>query len=127
MAKILVDTSIVIEHLRLRDKRRTTFYRLFKARHDLFTSILTHTESYAGKSVWEKEEVRTHLKNLLSGLKILPFNEDTSEQAGKISAQYNIEIVDAIIAATAINNKLTLATLNVRDFEKIDGVNLIHL
>lgn len=124
MSKILIDTSIIIDHLRLKNKKQTILYKLFKNKHNLFASILTHTESYAGKSVWEKDSVRNHLKNILAGITILPLEEITSVKAGEISARYNLEIVDAIIAATSIIHKLDLATLNIKDFEKINGIKL---
>jgi predicted nucleic acid-binding protein len=33
---------------------------------------------------------------------------------------------DAIIAATAIVNKLTIITRNIKDFEKIEGLEVIN-
>lgn len=126
MAKILLDTSIIIDFLRRKDKEQTTLYHLGKDKQELYVSIITHAESYAGKSVWERKDARSVLKTLFSGIKILPLQEDTSEKAGKISAKYGIEIVDAIIAATAINHKLTLATLNIKDFQKIKELKLFN-
>lgn len=127
MAKILVDTSIIIDYLRTKDKDQTILYQLAEGKNELHASILTHTESYSGKSVWEEKEVRNTLKTLLRGIKILSLKEDVSEKAGEIRAKYGLQLVDAVIAATAINNKLTLATLNIKDFAKIDGVKLINL
>lgn len=124
MSKILIDTSIIIDHLRLKNKKQTILYKLFQTKHELLASIITHTESYAGKSVWDKESVRNHLKNILAGIKILPLDEILSKKAGEIRARYNLEIVDAIIAATSIIHDLDLATLNIKDFEKIDGIKL---
>ncbi|MBI2196836.1 type II toxin-antitoxin system VapC family toxin [Candidatus Daviesbacteria bacterium] len=124
MGKILIDTSIIIDHLRLKNKKQTILYRLFQNKHSLFASILTHTESYAGKSVWEKESVRNHLKNILAGIRILPLEENVSEKAGEIRVRYNLGIVDAIIAATSMLHGLNLATLNIKDFKKIKGLKL---
>jgi len=65
------------------------------------------------------------LEKLLSNFEILPLEEKISKKAGQISAgNNNLEIVDAIIAATAISHKLDLVTLNVKDFEKINGIEL---
>lgn len=125
MSKILIDTSIIIDQLRLKNKRQTALYRLFKDKHDLFASILTHTESYAGKSIWEKESVRNHLKKILTGMKIIPLDEIISQKAGEIRAKYDLEIIDAIIAATAIAHNLELATFNTKDFQNITGLKLL--
>ena len=45
MGKILIDTSIIIDHLRLKNKKQTILYKLFQNKYSLFASILTHTES----------------------------------------------------------------------------------
>lgn len=124
MAKILIDTSIIIDHLRLKDKKQTILYKLFQNDHQLFISILTYAESYAGKSIWQIKKAKTILKDILSSIKTLPIEENLSEKAGQISALYNVDIVDAIIAATALEHKLELVTLNIKDFEKIEGLKL---
>lgn len=123
MPKVLVDTSIIIDALRQKDLGQTIFYKLAQ-RYEVCISILTHSESYAGKSIWERNEARIALETLLSGVKILPLNENVSKEAGKIEAKHTIGIVDAIIAATALSHNLKLATLNLKDFEKVEGVRL---
>jgi len=66
------------------------------------------------------------LEKLLSNIEILPLEEKISKKAGQISASNNnLEIVDAIIAATAISHNLDLATLNIKDFHKIKGIKLL--
>lgn len=124
MAKLLLDTSLVIDHLRTRDKNQTAFLELFDEKHEMFVSILTHTECYAGKSVWKKEEEWNYLKDVLSGLKIISLEEKISLKAGELRANHNIGLGDAIIAATAIIHKLPLATLNIKHFEKVPGLKL---
>ena len=86
MAKILLDTSIIIDHIRQADKSKTAQFKLEKSQHKLFISIITHTESYSGKSVWEQEEAREFLIKLLSGLQILLYNEEISRKDGKLRA-----------------------------------------
>ena len=64
------------------------------------------------------------LKILLGGIKILPLQENISKKAGEINAKNGTDILDAIIAATSIIHGLDLATLNVKDFEKVNGIKL---
>jgi predicted nucleic acid-binding protein len=125
MSKILLDTSILIDHLRVKGKNQTIFYKLFESKATLFISILTHTECYAGKGVWENRTERDYLKNVLSGITILSLEENTSEKAGEIRAKYGLTLADAIIAATALSNKLPLATLNIKDFEKVKNLKIL--
>lgn len=124
MKGILIDTSIIIDFLRQKDKQQTILLKLEQNYPQLFASIITHTESYAGKSIWEEKKAMEVLNFVFSSIKILSLDEKTSRKAGEIRARYNRDLADAIIAATAINNKLTLVTLNVRDFEKIKGIRL---
>lgn len=124
MKGILVDTSIIIDFLRQRDNQQTILLKLEQNYPQLFASIITHTESYGGKSIWEDKEAMEVLKFIFSSIKILSLDEKVSKKAGEIRARYNIDLADAIVAATAVNNKLALATLNVKDFEKIKGIKL---
>lgn len=123
MRKLLIDTSVIIDFLRRKDKDKTLLYKL--SDNDLHISIVTHTELYSGKSVWEIHEARKQLEDLFSGIEILPLIVEISEKAGKIKAHnHDISILDCIIAATALYHDLDLVTLNIKDFEKIDGINL---
>ena len=123
--KLLLDTSIIIDFLRQKEKSDTLLYKL--SQQDLYISIITHTELYSGKSVWEKETARAELEKLFSGLTILQIDVPISKVAGKIRAQnQNTSLLDCIIAATAIQHKLNIVTLNNRDFEKIDRLKLFE-
>ena len=125
MSKILIDTSIIIDYLRQKDKSKTLLYFLGNHHYQICISIITRSECYAGKSIWERRAAMEVLEKLLSNFEILPLEEKISKKAGQISAgNNNLEIVDAIIAATAISHKLDLVTLNVKDFEKINGIEL---
>jgi len=57
----------------------------------------------------------------------LELEENISMRAGEIKAKYNLDLIDAIIGATAILHNLDLVTLNIKDFEKIRGIKLFRL
>lgn len=124
MGKILLDSSIIIDYLRQTNKKQAFLSKLGQGQQKLYTSIIVHTECYAGKSIWEKKEAREALKVIFSGIQILPLDESISQKAGEISARYNIEIVDAIIAATALSSGMPLATLNLKDFKRVAGLKI---
>ncbi len=124
MAKILLDTSIIIDFLRRKDKGKTLLFSLSKNDDSLYISIITHTELYAGKSIWENQKAQEELEALFSGIDMLPLETEISKKAGEIKAKYNLNLLDAIIAATAITHNLSLATLNLKDFQKVRAVNL---
>jgi predicted nucleic acid-binding protein len=124
--KILLDTSVIIDFQRRKDKEETLVYKLFK--EDLYISIVTHTEIYSGRSVWEKDSIRFEIEELFSGFKVLPLTEDISELAGRIKASnHDVSLLDCIIAGTSICHELKLLTLNIKDFKDIDGLELLKI
>lgn len=124
MKKVLLDTSILIDFLRRKKKTDSLFVRLLQQQYQLYISIVTHTELFSGKKIWENEKLHSEIEILCSGLHILPLETEISKKAGKIRAQNNTTIMDAIIAATAINHGLSLVTLNLKDFENIEEIFL---
>ncbi len=119
----LLVTSIVIDFLRRKDKENTLFYQLSK--EDIYVSIITHTELYAGKSVWEKDHAREELETVFSGLTILPLEEEVSKKAGYIKSRHpEMSLLDAIIAASAHFHELELVTLDIKGFAQISGIKL---
>ena len=98
--KILIDTSIVIEHLRKQNKQESNLYR-FIQKHDLFISVVTEFELYSGAVNSEKEK---DILNILAAIKTLPFSSESAYEASKIYKflkQHNqiIEIGDIFIGA----------------------------
>lgn len=126
MNKLLLDTSVIIDFLRRPNKQETLLYKLSKV--ELFSSIITHTELYAGKSIWEQKRSREELEQLFSGINILPLGEEISQVAGGIKAHnHDISLLDCIIAATSIYHDIELVTLNTKDFENIQNLNLFRV
>jgi len=61
---------------------------------------------------------------------VLPLNNECMEAAVKIHQQLKkkskqIDLPDLLIAATAYQNKLPLATLNTKHFNRIDSLKLV--
>lgn len=127
MKKLLLDTSILIDFLRRKDKERSLLVKINRLGYSPAISLITHTELFSGKSIWQKKRARRELEALLSGLEIILFNQQDSQRAGKIRARYQISLVDAIIAACALEEKLSLVTLNIKDFKKIKGLKLLRI
>lgn len=123
--QILIDTSIIIDFLRRENKKDTVLYNLVSEKNSLSVSIFTHTELYSGKSVWQNKKALEELNKILEGLKIVPFSKEISLLAGKIRAKNGVDLVDAIIASTAIIQKLPLSTLNKKHFQNIQNLKLV--
>lgn len=123
MSKLLLDSSLIIDLLRRKNKEESLLYQLLE-QHNLYISIIVYAELYSGKSVWEHKDAGKELEDILQNIGIIPLDKIVSKKAGNIRAKEGVALLDAIIAATAISHKLDLATLNVKDFEKIKGIKL---
>lgn len=124
MDKILLDSSVIVDFARVKNKDSTLLQSLVNQNYNLYISIITHTELFAGKSIWERSSAKNELETLLSEMNILPLEENISVKAGEIKAKYNLDLIDAIIGATSILHNLDLVTLNTKDFGKIKGIKL---
>ena len=122
--RILLDTSIIIEYLRSKQKEDSQLYQLSSNGAKLCISLITHAELYSGKSAWEYKKAKKVLEATLSNIIILPVNKEISKLAGKTRAKYGTELIDAIIAATALKHDLPLSTLNHKHFSTIKGLKL---
>lgn len=124
MTNLLLDSSILIDFLRQKQKEHSTFFQLLNKEYTLYVSIITHTELYAGKNSWTDKTAQEELLTLFSGLEIISLNEIISKEAGKLKATYDMHLFDSIIAATAIVEELQLVTLNIKDFKQVTALSL---
>lgn len=125
MTEVLLDTSVLIEFLRAKGKK-TAFEQLLARGWRPAISFITLAELWAGKSVWESKEKTAVLEKLLSGMRVILPAAEVLKLSGKLKAEYGISLLDAFIAAEALQKKLPLATLNQKDFGKIKGLKLLQ-
>ena len=95
----------------------------------LFISVISHVELEAG--VYRDRELgplfRARIDSLLARVEELEFTRrEVAAYAAIIEARGFSRrlVVDRMIAATALANDLTLATLNPRDFRDIPGLTI---
>jgi len=75
-----------------------------------------------------ERNIRLLIQTLKLDHTILPYNEDICDRFGWIRCQRRnkpISVPDALIAATALVYDLPLMTHNVRDFDGIEGLNVM--
>jgi predicted nucleic acid-binding protein len=68
---------------------------------------------------------QTTIENFLKKSILHPLNDNIVDECIKIRKQINIKTPDAIIAATAIVQNLTLFSRNLKDFSTIPGLTII--
>jgi tRNA(fMet)-specific endonuclease VapC len=127
MANYLLDTGIVIRHLR-GQRRVVQLLRGFGALGRLSIATVTRLEMHAGMSPEEKDATQ----KLLSRFVTFDMDRDIADRAGDHIREnslhgISLSVPDAIIAATAVKHGLTLITLNRGDFEGIPGLSLASI
>lgn len=111
MADLLVDTDVFVDHLRGASAIQPRSHRLHY-------SVITRAELFAGTSA--TAEVST----LLSPFREVPVDRAVAERAGRIRREAHIRLPDALIAASALEHRLSLVTRNRSDFDRVRGLRL---
>ena len=127
---VILDTNIIIDHLRQSPGRKTLLKELVKKynEHNLVISVVTIQEIYEGKSTKDKENEEKFLSTI-SHLKTLSYTFEIAQLAGQIARDFDkpIDFADAAIASTAIINDCELATRNIKDFKGIKNLQFAEL
>jgi tRNA(fMet)-specific endonuclease VapC len=123
MAQIVLDTNILIEIL----KNNTQTLRAVEGLNgELCISAITVMELYFGAR--DKIEL-SKLKKFIKLFEVIEINTDISCQATllieKYAKSHHLDIPDALIASSALVNKLPIMTYNRKDFKYIDGLELL--
>ncbi|HSN75110.1 MAG TPA: PIN domain-containing protein [Anaerolineae bacterium] len=127
MATYLLDTGLVLRHLR-GQSRTVQLLRSLGKESRLAVASVTRLEVHAGM----QPEERYATQKLLARLATLDMDREIADRAGDLIAASKragraLSVPDAIIAATAIDHHLTLVTLNQGDFQSIAGLRLYVL
>jgi predicted nucleic acid-binding protein len=127
MTTYLLDTTVLIDHFRGRQRAKLLLERLVDEEHTLALCAINVAELFAGLP----EGQRAAAGELIGSLHYLDIRPDVAEVAGII--RFNaarrgiaIHLPDAIIAAVAMANDATLVTANVRDFP-MEELHLLEL
>jgi toxin FitB len=126
MAAYLLDTGILIRHLRGR-KGAVRLLRDLGSRDRLAISAVTRAEVRAGMRASEDQATQ----RLLVRLRTIPVGAEIADRAGALLRRAHgqdraLHLIDALIAATAAQCGMTLVTLNLADYEGL-GLSLYPL
>jgi predicted nucleic acid-binding protein len=120
---ILVDSDVLIEHLRGNADARDWLVRARQSAGPLAISVVSLTEVAGGMRSPERREVM----RLLGSMQRFEVSEQVAWRAATLMGEYRqshsgIGLGDYLIAATALTDGLELATLNVRHFPMFPGL-----
>lgn len=124
MVKYLLDSSVIIEAIRLHNVGAEEFLRTnYKGR--LYLTYITVAELFSGRSAQDKE-IEKFLKYLIGSFKLVALDLETSILTGQMRSLYKMSLPDAFIAASAINNGLVLITHDTKDFTPISKLKVLR-
>jgi len=123
---ICLDTSVLIDYYRKKDKSKSLLFNLTKQYALFAVSAITEYELYIGNT----ETQNRFWESFFSQITVLPFDTKAAKKATEIYKQLKIknkliDIPDILIAGTVISNNYPFATLNRKHFARINGLHII--
>lgn len=124
--KICIDTGVLIDYHRKTIVERSFWYELSQTYSDFSVSVITQYEIFTGSNPKQEQNWIT----IFDKLSILPISPEVCQIAVETERllkrkRKSIDLKDLFIAATCLQHKLPLATLNVKHFENIDDLQII--
>lgn len=129
MSGILIDTNVVSETARLKPDRRVLAF--LETENDLWLPVIAVHELEFGIRLLPTGRRRDRIADAVRLLvaqnasRILPIDVVEAEHAASLRARAarsgrNLDLGDALIAATAAAHDLAIATRNTKDFQGLD-------
>lgn len=123
MNKVLVDTDILVDHLRGIEKAKEYLKSVENGAIRGVISVITEAELAAGESMKDML-VQMKVRRLVGLLEKAEVTSEMAWKAGELKRDYKCRLMDALIAATAMKLNLKLVTRNVKHYEKIAGLEI---
>ena len=129
---VVVDTSILIESLRLGTYSPVLLDISDKlTSRDIIIPTIAIQELYVGESTRNPKIIKA-INNLVHAFTILDFTEDHAKLAGSLMLQARqmgrvVTFADASLAGVAISLNAELATLNTKHFADLPGLKLYDI
>lgn len=135
---IVLNSSVIITAERKGHTVRQILEQLKAAQGetDIGVSVVSIAElvhgAYRAKTQWQQQQRLEFVDRLASDVPVYAVTLDIAHLAGRIEGQQQASGVqfafeDLLIGATALHLGYQVATLNLRDFQKIPGLSLIRL
>ena len=133
---LILDSSVIIAAERRRDTVEKFFDRVVNATgdQDAALSAVGLTELihglYRAKTPAIRLRREAFLNELLADLTVYPYTKETAMLAGKLDGEQQrkgvvIPFGDLLIGATALLLGYSVLTVNLRDFRRITGLNVM--
>ena len=122
MNRFLFDTDVIIDYLR-GNKPAIEYFETIEGEFHL--SAITIAELYTGV---KGEEERNQLEYFLSLFDIIPVSKEIATEGGQMRRKWHKShgtgLADALIAATATTNSLSLISLNKKHYGMLEVLHV---
>jgi predicted nucleic acid-binding protein len=118
----LLDTNVIIYYLQGYYEVEAVFADIESGIAEGKISVITKIEALAFPGLTYKEEGR--VKQFLMNFEVVELTDGVIERAIGLRKQYKVRLPDALVAATAMEKEAVLITRNVKNFEKIGGLQV---
>lgn len=123
MNKVLIDTDILIDHLRGQEKAKDYLKMIENGSTSGVISVITEAELAAGDSMKDMQ-VQMKVRRLVGILEKAEVTSEIAWKAGELKRDYGCRLMDALIAATAMKSNIKLVTRNIKHYENIAGLEI---
>ena len=126
--KLVVDASILIDHLRGGNTWKNLLSKIAEEEIELFIPTIVVFELFSGKSS-KDSSISLKINKLLRSFQKIELTEEIARLAGELyrDVSKTLQVPDYIIAASCLAIKGSTITLNRRDFELIPNLDLYPL
>lgn len=117
---MLLDSNIIIYAA----QTENAWLREFITEHEPAVSSLSYVETLGFHRLTEVE--KRFLEEFFSVSLVIPISQPVLDQAVVLRQIRRMSLGDAIIAGTALMHNLKLVTRNIKDFQWIEGLQLLN-
>lgn len=124
IAPLVIDTDILVDHLRGETRAGELVRRIESGKYLAYFSTITEAELYSGRQMHRREERRS-VDLLLSLMRRVEVDGEIARRAGDIRRMYEVELPNALIAATALSSRARLVTRNLKHYDTIRRLRIV--
>jgi predicted nucleic acid-binding protein len=120
MKKIVVDTSIIAEHLTTVQKR--SFLRELSKRYFCYTTVFNAIELFAAAGSLKETQM---VQKAMDGLKVLGINPKSAKNIGAVVSSSKKRDFSVLTASICLESGLSLVTLQPKRYAGIKKLDVI--
>lgn len=123
MEQYLIDSNAVIDYLSGKLPENGKIFMNLVVNNIPNISIITKIEILGFKTSSDAYQL---LNGFVDDSVIIGLNEEIVQRTIEIKREYKLKTPDAIIAATALSNQLTLISRNLKDFALVQRLSVLN-